>query len=75
MKVFYVMGIGTARIGQTLSIANKILPIYGEGYPTIGPSLILVIYETLRDNVLVKNLTPEDVQKGFTNRHAVDQNL
>ena len=75
MKVVYKMGIITARIGQTSPIANKILTLYGEGGPNIGPSKTLVLDATIRDKVLINNLTLEDVQIGFKNVHAVDQQL
>ena len=75
VKVVYGMRVGTARIGQTLPIANKLLTLYGEGGPTIGPSQTLVLDSTVRYKVLVKNLTPEDVQTGFINGHAVDQQI
>ena len=75
VKVVYKMGIITARIGQTSPIANKILTLYGEGGPNIGPSKTLVLDATIRDKVLIDNLTPEDVQTGFKNVHVVDQQL
>ena len=58
-----------------MTIANKILKLYGEGGPDISPSWKLVLDETVRDKVLVNNLTIEDVQTGFTNSHAVDQHI
>ena len=75
MKVIYGTGIGTERFGQTLPTTNKLLIMYGERGPSIGPSQTLVLDATVRDNVLVKKLTSEDVQTGFTNRHAVDKQL
>ena len=73
VKVVYLMGPGTARIGQKLPITNKTLMLYGEGGTAIGLSHTLVLDATVRDKVLVKNLTPEDVQASFTNGHAVDK--
>ena len=58
MKVVYIMGPGTARIGQTSPIADKLLTLYGEGGPDIGPSQTLVLDSTVRDKILVNNLTP-----------------
>ena len=75
MKVVYGMGLGIARIGQKPPIANKLLTLYGEGGPAIGPYQILFLDATVRYNVLVKKPTPEDVQTGFKNGHAVDQKL
>ena len=69
------MGIITSSIGQTLPIANKILTLYGEGGPNIGPFKTLVLDAPIRDKVLINNLTLEDVQTGFKNVHAVDQQL
>ena len=69
------MGLGKSRIVLTSPIANKLLTIYGEGGPTIGPSQILVLDATVRDKVTVKNLTPGYLQKGFVNGHAVDQHI
>ena len=75
MNVVYIMGIGTEIIGQTSPIANKLLTIYGEVGPSIVPSQTLVPDATLRDKVLVKNLYPQDVQTGFTNKTAVGRQL
>ena len=75
MKVVYKMGIITARIGQTSPIANKILTLYGEGGPNIGPSKTLVLDATIRDKVLVKNLTPEDIKTGFNNGNVANHQL
>ena len=73
MKIVYVMVLGTASIFQTSSIAKKLHTLYGEIGPAIIPSQTLVLYVTVRDKVLVKNLTIEDVQTGFTNRRVVYQ--
>ena len=35
----------------------------------------MVLDSKVRDKVLIKNLTPEDVQTHFTNMHVVDQHL
>ena len=35
----------------------------------------MVLDTAVREKVIVKNLTPEDVQKGFTIRHVVAQQL
>ena len=75
MKVIYGTGIGTARFGQTLPTTNKLLILYGERGPSIGPSQTLVLDATVRDNVLVKKLTSEDIQTGFTNMHGVDKQI
>ena len=75
MKVVYEMGLRIARIGQTLPIAKKLLTLYVEEGTDIGPSQTLVLDDTVRDKVMVKNPTPEDVQTGFTNGHAVDQQI
>ena len=75
VKVVYGMGIVTARIGQILPIANKLLALYGEVGITICPSQKLVLDATVREKSLVKNLTTEDVQMGFNNGHAVDQQI
>ena len=61
VKLVYGMGPVTVTIGQTLIIANKILTIYRDGVPDIRPSHTLILDATLRDKVLIKNLTPEDV--------------
>ena len=73
MKVAYGMGIGTAMIGQQLTTANKLLTLYREGGPAICPYHTLVLYATVQENVLVNKFTPEYVQTGFNNGHAVDQ--
>ena len=65
----------TSRISQKYPIVNKVLTLYGEGGPGIGPSQTLVLDITVQDKVLVKNLTPEGVQKVFNNEHVVDQQL
>ena len=69
------MGILTESIRQTLTIAKKIAMIYGEGGISIGPSHTLLLDYIVREKVLVNNITPEDVQTGFTNGHAVDQQI
>ena len=43
VNFFYGMVLGTSSIGQTSTIANKILALYGEGGLTIGPSQTLVL--------------------------------
>ena len=75
LKVVYGKGLGTASIGQTLTISNNLLTLYGDGGPDIDPSHILVLYATVRDKVLVKNLTTGYVQTGFTNRNAVGHHI
>ena len=75
MKVVYGMSLGTAMSGQTSPITNKLITLYVEGGPAIGPYQILFLDATVRYNVLVKKPTPEDVQTGFKNGHAVDQKL
>ena len=75
MKVVYGMGLTTAKICQTLPIKNKLFKLYLGGVPDIGPFQTLVLDATGREKVLIKNLTPEDVQTGFTNRHTVGQHL
>ena len=74
MKVVYIMGPGTARIGQTLPITNKLLTLYREGGPAITHYQVLVLDATSRDNVLVNNLDTEYVQTSFTNGNEVNQN-
>ena len=74
MKVVYGMGVGTARIGQTLPITKKLLTLNGEGVPDIGPLQTLVLDATVRDKLLEKNLNAED-KTVFTNRHVVDQHI
>ena len=69
------MGIVTARVVQTSTIANKIITLHGEGFLSIGPSQTLFLDTTVQDKLLVKNLTPEDVQTGFSDGHVVDQQL
>ena len=66
------MGLGTARIGQTYPTSNKLLALYGEGGPAIGPSQTLVLDEAVRKKVMVHNLTPEEVHIGFANGNVVD---
>ena len=61
------MGLGTSRIGQTSTVGNKLLTLYGRGGPAIGPSHTLVSDEVVQDKVLVKNLTTEYTQKCFNN--------
>ena len=73
--VVYIMVLETSRIRQTSPIADKLLTLYGEGGPNIGPSQTLVLDTTVRYKVLVKTLTPDDVQMGLTNRNVVDQHL
>ena len=75
MKVVYGIGIGTASIVQKFPITKKLLTIYGEGGPAIIPSHTSALDATVRDEVLFKNLTPEDVQTGFTNWNVLDQKL
>ena len=74
MKVVYIMGPGTARIGQTLPITNKLLTLYREGGTAITHYQVLVPDATSRDNVLVNNLDTEYVQTSFTNGNEVNQN-
>ena len=52
VKVVYVMGLGTTRIGRTFPIAKKLLMICGEGGPAIGPSHTLVLDEKVQEKVL-----------------------
>ena len=54
---------------------KKLIALYGEGGTAIGSSWTLVLDVTVRDKVLVNNLTTEDVQTGFNNGHAVDNQL
>ena len=75
MKVVYGMSLGTETSGQTSPITKKLIKLYVEGGPAIGPYQTLVLDATVRGKLLVKDLTPEDVQTGFTNEHAVDQQL
>ena len=75
LKVVYRMGLGTVRIGQAPPIANKLLMLYEEGGPAIGPSQTLVLNAIVRDKVMVNNLTPGYVQTGFTNRNAVGHQI
>ena len=75
MKVVYGMGLVTASIVQTFPVANKLLTLYGEGGPYIGPFHKLVLDAIVWGKVMVKNLIPEDFQTVFTNRHVVDQKL
>ena len=75
MKVGYGMSLGTETSGQTSPITKKLIKLYVEGGPAIGPYQTLVLDATVRGKLLVKDLTPEDVQTGFTNEHAVDQQL
>ena len=75
VKVVYGMGLGTAGIGQTPLIADKILTLYGEGGPAIGPSQALVLDATVRSKAQVKNLTAQEVQTGLSNGHKVDQQI
>ena len=67
------MGPGTTRIGQKYPIAKKLLKMYGEGGPNIGPSQTLVLDEKIRNKVMVNNLIPEEVQKVFANGNVVDK--
>ena len=75
VKLVYGMGLGTERMVQKYPMTNKIPTLYGEGGPIIGPSQILLLDATVKYKVLIKNLNPEDVQTGSTNRHAVDYQL
>ena len=68
-------GEGTAGIFQTSPIVNKILTLYREVGPTIGPSHTLVLDATVQYKVLVSNLTLEYVQTGFANAHLVYHQL
>ena len=58
VKLVCVMGLGTASICQTSSIANKLCTRYGDVGPAISPSQTLVLEVIIRYKVLVKNLTP-----------------
>ena len=69
------MGIVTASIGQTSPTVNKLLTLYGEVGPAIGPSHTLFLDATVRYNVLINNITTEDVHVFFNNGHAVYQQL
>ena len=75
VKVVYGIGTGTASIYQTSPIPKKLLMIYGEGGTAIGPSQRLVLYATVRDKILVNNLTPEYFQTGFANGNVVDHQI
>ena len=54
---------------------QKIFTLYLEGGTNILPSHTLVLDVIVQYKVLVKNLTPEDVQTVFANGHVVDQQL
>ena len=62
VKLLYGMGIGTAAIGQTSPIANKVLTLYGEGGFDIGPPTVLMLDSTVRDKRMVKSLTEADIE-------------
>ena len=68
VKVVYIMRLRTERIGPKIPIADKLLMLYGEGGPAIGPSQTLVLDATVRDKVLVKKLTPKNCTNGFQQR-------
>ena len=75
MKVVYGMRLVTASIGQSSTIENKLLTISVEGVSAIIPSRTLVLDVTVRDKVLVKNLTLYDVQTFFSNGHVAGHQL
>ena len=53
-------------------MANKLLVIYGEGGPSIGPSNTLVLDEEVWSKVMLKNINPEEVHTGLPNENVVD---
>ena len=53
VKLVYGLGIGTARIGHTSPVANKLLTLYGEGGPLIGAPATLMFETNLRASTAV----------------------
>ena len=68
-------GARTSKYWPNISHRKKVLTLYGKGGPTIVPPHTLVLDATVRDKVLIKNITPEYVQPGFNNGNAVNQHL
>ena len=66
------MGLGTAGIGQKNPTSNKLLDLYGEGGPAISLYREILLDEAVQNKVMVKNLTPEEVQTVFANENMVD---
>ena len=48
VKLLYGLGVGTARIGHTSPVANKLLTLYGEGAPLLGAPATLMFDTTIR---------------------------
>ena len=71
VKIFLINGARNSKDWPNLSHWKKILTLYGEGDPTIGPSQTLILDVTVCYKVLVKKLTTEDVQTGFTDGYVV----
>jgi len=65
VKVVYGLGIGTATIGQTSPVANKLLALFGEEEGVLGP-----------DKATVKILTEVEIETAFhSGSHAVDAHV
>ena len=62
-------------LSKPLPSQKKTLTLYGEGGNAIAPSQTLLLDATVSEKVLVKNLTTEYVQTGFTNGNTVDQQI
>jgi len=76
VKLVYGLGIGTATIGQTSPVANKLLALFGEGGGVLGPAQALMVNTSLRDKVMVKNLTAAEIETVFQGgNHAVDTHV
>jgi hypothetical protein len=76
VKVVYGLSIGTATIGQTSPVVNKLLALFGEGGGVLGPAQALMVNKSLRDKVMVKNLTAAEIETVFQGgNHAVDTHV
>ena len=57
VKLLYGLGVGTARIGHTSPVANKLLTLYGEGGPLLGAPATLMFDTAIRTLAAVRNPT------------------
>lgn len=64
-------GYGTAGIGRTSPIANKVLALYGEGGATLGTQQVMVLPKEHIAKVTLQAVKAEEIAKALQEGHGL----
>ena len=76
VKLLYGIGYRTAAIGQVLSIAKKVLALFGKGSATMGPAQVIMLDDSIRTRIRAINPTDAEIQAVFNmEQHVPNQKI